>query len=113
MSMRISLTIDTETIERIERYAKEHALGRNRAILACLEAGYTRLAEEGETPDTTPRAFENYQEILASVSEMKRTIGDLQAELRLVRHLLEGEGAAESRAVPYQTHRWWEFWRTM
>jgi hypothetical protein len=48
MAIRISITTDTEMMELVDKYAKEHNIDRNRAILELIGSGFTKVT--GTTP---------------------------------------------------------------
>jgi len=73
MPMRVSFTLDPETMDHIDKFAKEHGIERNRAILEFIENGYEKLTEGGTIKLNQQRAFEEYNTI------RKDTPGD-QAE---------------------------------
>jgi len=39
-------------------------------------------------------------------------MNDLAEETRLIHHTIDVEWGREMRAVPYQSKRWWEFWKS-
>ncbi|MEM2124115.1 MAG: type II secretion system protein E [Methanolinea sp.] len=112
MPMRLSITIDSETVDSIDRFAKEKGMERNRAIIECIQAGLQKLSA-GE-PVSIPRAnpIEDYKEIKAALGDVKAALANLSEEIRLMHHTIEAEWLKENRAVPYQSRKWYEFWKT-
>jgi len=62
MAIRISITSDTEMMELVDKYAKEHNIDRK--------------------------------------------------EVKLIHHIIDIEWGREMRPVPFQSRKWWEFWKT-
>jgi len=111
MPMRVSFTLDPETMDHIDKFAKEHGIERNRAILEFIENGYEKLTEGGTIKLNQQRAFEEYNTIRKNLQEIKQKMNDLTEEVRLIHHTIDVEWGREMRAVPYQSKRWWEFWK--
>jgi hypothetical protein len=112
MAMRVSFTLDTETMDLIDKFAKEHGIDRNRDILEFIENGYARLNEGGTIDLNQHRGFEEFRELKAGIEEIKTALQGLTEEMRLIHHTIDIEWGREMRGVPYQTKRWWEFWKT-
>ncbi len=112
MSIRLSITIDSETMDQIDRFAKEQRIDRNRAILECIHAGIQRLnaGEQVSIPQLTH--LEENKEIRDSLNEIRATLTNLAEEIRVMHHTLEAEWLRENRTVPYQSRKWYEFWKT-
>ncbi|HUU75024.1 MAG TPA: type II secretion system protein E [Methanoregulaceae archaeon] len=110
--MRLSITLDVETMDLIDKFAKEHGIDRNRAILEFIESGYEKLSEGGIINLNQQRAFEEYREIKQNIEDMKKKMEDLIEEVRLIHHTIDVEWGHEMRAVPYQSKKMWEFWKT-
>lgn len=111
MAMRVSITIDPETMDLIDKFGKEHGLDRNRAILECIEAGYTHLTRESAVTPNQQRAYEEYHALTLSMGEIRTALANLVEEVRLIHHTVEQDWK-EMRTVPYQSRRWWEFWKS-
>ncbi len=78
MAIRISITTDTEMMELVDQYARDHGIDRNRAILELIESGFTKAT--GTTPVNLnqKRAFEEY-------TDLKLGLGSpLRSGLRIV-----------------------------
>jgi len=112
MPMRVSITIDPDTMDLVDKFGKEHGLDRNRAILECIEAGYARLTDGTPVSFTQTRAFEEYNDLKRAISDMKTSLENLAEEIRLMHHTIEVEWTKEIRGVPYQSRRWYEFWKS-
>ena len=112
MPMRVSITIDPDTMDLIDKFAKEHGLDRNRALLECIEQGYARLTDGTPVTFNETRAYEEYHELKHAISEVKTSLDRLAEEVTLMQHTLEVEWSNEVRPVPYQSKKWFEFWRT-
>jgi hypothetical protein len=112
MAIRISITTDTEMMELVDKFAKEHGIDRNRAILELIEGGYTK--ETGTTPVNLnqKRAFEEYNDLKVSLEGMKQSLLELTEEVKLIHHIVDIEWGREMRPVPFQSRKWWEFWKT-
>lgn len=112
MAIRISITTDTEMMELVDRYAKEHGIDRNRAILELIESGFTK--ETGTTPVNLnqKRAFEEYNDLKLALDMMKQSLVELTEEVKLIHHVVDIEWGREMRPVPFQSRKWWEFWKT-
>ncbi|MCU0632140.1 MAG: type II secretion system protein E [Methanolinea sp.] len=112
MPMRVSITIDPDTMDLVDKFAKEHGLDRNRAILECIETGYARLTDGTPVTFTQTRTFEEYNDLRQAISEVKSGLSTLAEEVRLMHHTIEVEWNREIRGVPYQSRKWYEFWKT-
>lgn len=112
MPVRISITTDHEMMELVDRYAKEHGVDRNRALLALIESGLSRTAEGEPVNLNQKRAFEEYRDIRNAVDGMQQSLQDLSSEVKLIHHIIDVEWGPEMRPVPYQSRRWWEFWKS-
>jgi metal-responsive CopG/Arc/MetJ family transcriptional regulator len=111
MPIRLSITIDSETMDQIDRFAREEGIDRNRAILECIQTGVQKVnaGEQVNIPQTT--SLEDYREIRAALSEIKTILTNLAEEIRVMHHTLEAEWLKENRTVPYQSRKWYEFWK--
>jgi len=112
MPMRVSITIDPDTMDLVDKFAKDHGLDRNRAILECIETGYARLTDGTPVTITKTRTFEEYNDLKQAISEVKSALASLSEEVRVMHHTIEVEWNKEMRAVPYQSKKWYEFWKT-
>ncbi len=112
MAMRVSFTLDSETMDIIDKFAKEHGIDRNRAILEFIENGYEHLSDGRTINLNQQRAFEEYNELKMAIEEVQKNLVSLADEVRLVHHTIDVEWGKEMRGVPYQTKKWWEFWKT-
>jgi metal-responsive CopG/Arc/MetJ family transcriptional regulator len=112
MPIRLSITIDSETIDQVDKFAKEQGFDRNRAILECIRAGIQRgnTGEQVNASQTT--RLEDYKEIRTTLNDIKATLGNLVEEIRVMHHTIEAEWLKENRTVPYQSRKWYEFWKT-
>jgi len=112
MAIRISITTDTEMMELVDKYAKEHNIDRNRAILELIETGFTKAT--GTTPVNLnqKRAFEEYNDLKLALEGMKQALKELTEEVKLIHHIIDIEWGREMRPVPFQSRKWWEFWKT-
>jgi len=64
MPIRLSITIDSETMDLIDKFAKEEGIDRNRAILECIQTGIQKInaGEQVSLPETTtPRGVQGNQ----------------------------------------------------
>jgi hypothetical protein len=111
MAVRVSFSTDAEAMELIDRFAKEHGIDRNRAILELIENGYARFQGAEMTTMNQKRAFEEYERLNAAIHELRASVEGLGEEIRLIRHLLDREYGSRDGVFPYQSSRWWEFWR--
>ncbi|MFA5294182.1 MAG: type II secretion system protein E [Methanoregulaceae archaeon] len=112
MAVRISLTTDNEMMELVDRYAKEHGVDRNRALLELIEGGLSR-SDGGQPVNLNhKRAFEEYRDIKQAVDGMQLSLEELSKEVKLIHHIIDVEWGLEMRPVPYQSRRWWEFWKS-
>jgi len=112
MVLRISITTDTEMMELIDKYAKENGIDRNRAIIEMIENGFTKAT--GTTPfsPNQKQTFEEYHDIKISLETLKQSLMDLTDEVKLIHHIIDVELVQEMKPVPFQSKRWWEFWKT-
>jgi len=104
--------MDSEMSDLIDKFAKEQGLDRNRAILELIDNGFTQVMGGQPVTLNQKRSFEEYQEILEKIAELKHSLKNLADEVRLVHHIIDVERSGEMRPVPFQTRRWWEFWKT-
>jgi chromosome segregation ATPase len=111
MPMRVSFTLDSETMDVIDKFAKEHGIDRNRAILEFIENGYEKLTEGGTINLNQQRSFEEYNELRKDLQQVNQKLNDLSEEVRLIHHTIDVEWGREMRAVPYQSKKLWEFWK--
>lgn len=111
MPMRVSFTLDPETMDHIDKFAKENGIDRNRAILEAIENGLEKISEGGTINLNHHHSFEEYNEIRKELKEVKEKVNDLTEEVRLIHHIIDVEWGREMRAVPYQSKRWWKFWK--
>jgi hypothetical protein len=111
MVMRISFTLDPELVDMIDQYAKTRSLKREKAILELIEAGITHVKEGGVIDIDQCRTFEELDQIINGFEKMDRSIAELKKEVRLMHHTIEKEWNKESSIVPFQTSRWWRFWK--
>ncbi len=112
MTMRVSLTMDTETMDAIDKYAKEHGIDRNRAILELLESGYANITGEHPYTLNQKRSFEEYHELRTAMEKVQQSLENLAGEVQLIHHIMEVEWDREMKPVPFQSRKWWEFWKT-
>jgi metal-responsive CopG/Arc/MetJ family transcriptional regulator len=112
MAIRVSITMDSEMSDLIDRFAKEHGLDRNRAILELIDNGFSHVREGQPVTLNQKRSFEEYREILEKISELKHSMKNLADEVQLVHHIIDVEWSRDMRPVPFQTRRWWEFWKS-
>lgn len=112
MAIRVSFTIDSEMMDLIDKFAKEHGLDRNRAILELIDSGFIHVSGGHPVILNQKRSFEEYHEILANLDEMKKSLTNLTEEVQLMHHIVDVEWGREMRPVPFQSKRWWEFWKT-
>ncbi|MDD1711498.1 MAG: type II secretion system protein E [Methanoregulaceae archaeon] len=112
MVIRISFTTDTEMMELVDKYAKENGIDRNRAILELIESGFTKAT--GTTPSNLnqKRAFEEYNDLRLSLEAMKQSLKELTEEVKLIHHIIDVELVREMKPVPFQSKKWWEFWKS-
>ena len=111
MAMRLSFTLDPETVELIDQYAKNRSIKREKAVLELLEAGFAYSEKAGEIKIEKKHSFEEYAAIRKDIEEIKARISDLTKEVKLVHHTLEDERNKETAIVPFQTKNWWEIWK--
>lgn len=111
MGIRISITIDTEMINLVDKFAKEHGVERNRALLLLIEGGLTHTADGQPVNLNQKHAFEEYRDIKVAVDGMQESLQDLADEVKLIHHIIDVEWGPEVRPVPFQSRRWWEFWK--
>ena len=112
MAIRVSFTMDPEMMDLIDKFAKEQGVDRNRAILELIDSGFSHVTGGHPVTMNHKRSFEEYQEILAGLAEMKNSLKNLAEEVQLIHHIVDVEWGREMRPVPFQTKRWWEFWKT-
>lgn len=100
MAIRISITTDTEMMELVDQYARDHGIDRNRAILELIESGFTK--ETGTTPVklNQKRAFEEYTDLKLGLDAMKQSIRELTDEVKLIHHIVDIEWGREMRPGP-------------
>ena len=112
MAIRISITTDTGMMELVDKYAKDHGIDRNQAILELIENGF--IKETGTTPANLnqKRAFEEYSDLKLALEGMKQSLMELTEEVKLIHHIVDIEWGREMRPVPFQSRKWWEFWKT-
>jgi hypothetical protein len=112
MAIRISITTDTEMMELVDLHAKEHNIDRNRAILELIESGFTHAT--GTTPANLgqKRAFEEYNDLRLALEGMKQSLKEMTEEVKLIHHIVDIEWERDMRPVPFQSRKWWEFWKT-
>ncbi len=112
MAVRISFTMDTETMDLIDKFAKDHGIDRNRAILELIESGYTHITGGHPVMLNQKRSFEEYHELNMAMKEMQTSLLNLTEEIQLIHHIIDTEMGKETKPVPYQTKKWWEFRKT-
>jgi hypothetical protein len=95
----------------IDRYAKEHGINREKAILEFIQNGQAHLEAGGVIPPNQHVSYEENRQVLKMVEEMRQTLDELRREVRLIHHTIEAEWRKEAEGVPFQTRRWWAFWR--
>jgi hypothetical protein len=103
--------MDTEMMDAIDKFAKEHGIDRNRAILELLESGYTNITGEPPVTLNQKRSFEEYHDLRTAVEKVQKSLEDLTGEIQLIHHIMEVEGR-EMKPVPFQSRKWWELWKT-
>lgn len=111
MTVRISFTTDTELMELVDRFAKEHGIDRNRAILELIEQGFSNATGTVPSSLSEKRAYEEYNDLKIGLEGVKKTLLELSEEVKLIHHLIDIEWERETRAVPFQSRKWWEFWK--
>ncbi len=110
MTMRCSFSLDDELMDLIDQYAKEHLIDRNKAILELIEIGLAHR-DEGEASIQKTRNFEEIQAIRHDIDSLKQMVQELKSEIRLMSHIMDTDWRKEARGVPFQTRRWWKFWK--
>jgi hypothetical protein len=43
---------------------------------------------------------------------MKQSLMELTEEVKLIHHIIDIEWGRETRPVPFQSRKWYEFWKT-
>ncbi len=109
--MRLSFSLDPELVDMIDQYAKERSVRREKATLELIEAGLTHIQEGGTIKIEQCRSFEEIDEVKSDIKMLVETVTELQKEVRLIHHTIEKEWASESSPVPFQSNRWWKFWK--
>ena len=109
--MRCSFALDPDLLEQIDGYARDHALDRNEAILELIEAGLLYRKNGGKAPIKKQRSFEELDNLLRELKDVKEVLADLRDEVRLVHHTIETDWNREAKGVPFQSKHPWEFWR--
>ncbi|HOS81383.1 MAG TPA: ribbon-helix-helix domain-containing protein [Methanolinea sp.] len=112
MPIRLSITIDSETIDQVDKFAKEQGFDRNRAILECIRAGIQKVNAGEQVNISQTTRLEDYKEIRAILNNIDATLKNLVEEIRVMHHTIEAEWLKENRTVPYQSRKWYEFWKT-
>ncbi|MDD1706435.1 MAG: type II secretion system protein E [Methanoregulaceae archaeon] len=112
MAIRISITTDTEMMELVDRFAKENGMDRNRAILELIESGFTKATGTVPVSLNQKKSFEEYNDLKLALDGMKRSLNELTDEVKLIHHIVDIEWGRETKPVPYQSRKWWEFWKT-
>lgn len=110
MSMRCSFTLDDDLMDMIDQYAKERMIDRNKAILELMESGF-QAQEKGDVNIQKRRSFEEIQIIRTEIEAMKNILDELKSEVRLMSHVLDSDWKKEAHGVPFQTRKWWMFWK--
>ncbi|BBL69124.1 ribbon-helix-helix domain-containing protein [Methanoculleus chikugoensis] len=110
MAMRCSFALDSDLMEQIDRFARDHAFDRNEAILELIEAGLASK-EAGAVTVRQPRSFEELNRLQQELEDVKEVLTELRNEVRLVHHTIETDWNKEAKGVPFQTKHPWEFWR--
>jgi len=111
MPIRLSITIDSETMDQIDRFAKEEGIDRNRAILECIQTGIQKINAGEHVNISQTTSLGDYKEIRTAINEIKTILTNLAEEIRVMHHTLEAEWLKENRTVPYQSRKWYEFWK--
>ena len=111
MAMRLSFTLDPETVEMIDQYAKNRSIKREKAVLELLETGLAYFEKGGEIKIEKTHSFEEYATIRKELEDIKTLVSDLQKEVKLVHHTIENESNKETGIIPFQTKSWWEIWK--
>jgi hypothetical protein len=70
----------------VDKYAKEHNIDRNRAILELIESGFTKVT--GTTPGNLnqKRVFKDYNDLKLALEGMKLSFNELTEEVKLIHH---------------------------
>jgi metal-responsive CopG/Arc/MetJ family transcriptional regulator len=110
MTMRCSFTLDDELMDLIDQYAKEHLIDRNKAILDLIEIGLANQ-DGGEGSIKKTHNFEEIRAIRHEIESLKKIMEDLKSEIRLMSHMMDSDWRKEARGVPFQSKRWWKFWK--
>jgi hypothetical protein len=111
MGMRLSFSVDPGLVDMVDQYAKNRAIKREQAILELIEAGITHIQEGGTIKIEQCRSFEEYSIIRKQLSEIGEIVGELRGEIHVIHHEIEKDLNEEARVVPFQSKRWWEFWK--
>lgn len=109
MAMRLSFTIEPETSDMIDRYAKERGIKREKAVLELIEAGIAHMHEGGEINLEKRRTFEEIDVIKKEILGMSSIISEIKKEVGLIHHIIDNDLRPQLSAVPYQSKKWWDF----
>ena len=111
MVMRISFSVDPELVDMIDQYAKKSSLKREQAILELIEAGITHIQEGGAIKIEQCRSFEEFGIIRRQLDTLSGRVEEMAGEIHVIHHAVEKDRIEEAGVVPFQTKRWWEFWK--
>ena len=50
--------------------------------------------------------------ILISRERIAQRVEEMAGEIHVIHHAIEKDRIEEAGVVPFQTKRWWEFWKT-
>lgn len=112
MVMRCSFKIDPELMDMIDDYVREHHIDRNAGIQKLIETGFANIDSGAELFEKHKRkTYEEIEDILADIHEIKETLSDLRNEVRLIHHIIDTDWTKEAEGVPYQGKKTWEVWK--
>ncbi|GEM_PF-226643 len=109
--IRASFEMDKEMRDQIDKYAREQGITRGNAILNLITEGCFCLSKGEPIEVTNQHVFEEYKEIRRNIADLKKELTELREEVSLMHHIIEVEWGDPMHNVPYQSRRWYEFWK--
>ena len=114
MAIRVSLEIERDVRDAIERYARENGLDVSSSMQDLLMKGIS-AAYSGKKYDLEllkNQGNEEYHQILKNTSDIHAQVTELAAELKLMHHLLESGWQPNEKFVVQKREIWTQaMWR--
>ena len=114
MAIRVSLEIERDVRDVIERYARENGLDTSSSMQALLMKGIASVhaGEKFDIELLKNQANEEYHQILENTNDIHAQVTELAAELKLMHHLLETGWQPNEKFVVQKKDAWTQvLWR--